>query len=304
MPFRRATALLACAMAVLHVTGCRGGDLERDGITLEAGSVRAVVAPERGGRIMALHFADGPNLLWVNVRPDRLMWKWRNHGGEKTWIGPQESWKTQGGQAWPPPAFFDADPFVVTRRTPTLIVMLSRPDTNWNLRVSCTVEVFADRLRVTSELLPVDDAAAMPATRITNWSVAQLPPPPRIAVRLTGSKRIVNGVDDAKPLPEPARLDGDVLVFDLDRAEASGKGSFDADCFLVDVPGGQLEIRQLGEPPADDGSAIPDRAQLYFAARAELPPNYEPYIEVEFARPFPDSRQQIEFRFIPAAVGD
>ena len=83
-----------------------------------------------------------------------------------------------------------------------------------------------------------------------------------------------------------------------------GKGSFDADCFLVDVPGGQLEIRQLGEPPADDGSAIPDRAQLYFAARAELPPNYEPYIEVEFARPFPDSRQQIEFRFIPAAVGD
>ena len=107
----------------------------------------------------------------------------------------------------------------------------------------------------------------MPATRITNWSVVQLPPPPRVAVRLTDRKRIANGIGEDKPLPGPVRLD-DSLVFDLRSAEASGKCSFDADRFLVDVPGGQLEIRQLGET-LDDGLATPERAQLYFAARAD-----------------------------------
>ena len=153
------------------------------------------------------------------------------------------------------------------------LALLSPADTNWNLRASRTIEVFPDRLRVTSELLPTGD---VPAERITNWSVVQLPPPPRVAVRLTERKRIANGIGEDKPLPGPVRLD-DSLVFDLRSAEASGKCSFDADRFLVDVPGGQLEIRQLGET-LDDGLATPERAQLYFAARAELPPGYEPYI--------------------------
>ena len=290
-PFLAAALLGAAAISGQSCCHLREGGAER--IVLENGDVRAVVVPEFGGRVTSLQFADGPNLLWVNPRPDDLMWDWRNHGGEKTWIGPQESWKTVGGKTWPPPASFDAEPYVVTHRSPTSVALLSPADTHWNLRASRTIEVFPDRLRVTSELLPTGD---VPAERITNWSVVQLPPPPRVAVRLTERKRIANGIGEDKPLPGPVRLD-DSLVFDLRSAEASGKCSFDADRFLVDVPGGQLEIRQLGET-LDDGLATPERAQIYFAARAELPPGYEPYIEVEFTKPHPASRQQIEYRFL------
>ena len=298
-PSLAAALLGAAALLSQSCSHLRSGGAER--IVLENGAVCAVVVPAFGGRVMSLQFAGGPNLLWTNPRPDNLMWHWRNHGGEKTWIGPQESWEALGGKTWPPPAFFDAAPYVVTRRSPTSVVLLSPADTNWNLRVSRTAEVLPDRLRVTSELLPAGD---VPATRLTNWSVVQLPPPPRVAVRLTGRKRLANGMGEDKPLPAPARLANDTQLFDLRHAVASGKCSFDADLFLVEVPGGQFEIRQFGEPPEDDDLAIPDRAQLYFGARTDLPPNYEPYIEVEFALPHPASRQQIEYRFIPTVRGD
>ncbi|MGI5867888.1 MAG: hypothetical protein ACOX9C_00385 [Kiritimatiellia bacterium] len=267
-------------------------------ITIKSENVRAIVAPELGGRVMSLQFNNGANVLWTNAQSKTPIGGWQNSGGEKTWIGPQENWAAVGGRGWPPPDFADRDAFLVTNQTPTSISLLSTPDTNWNVRISRTIEALPDRLRVTSELLPT---GPLPATRITNWSVAQLPPPQRLAVRLTGRKRFTNSMDDHTPLPEPVRLADDKLAFDFSHVTNNGKCSFDADLFLIDVPGGRLAIQQLGEQPEDDLLEVPERAQLYYGAKASLPPDCEPYIEVEFTRPHPASRQQIDYRFIPDA---
>ena len=241
------------------------------------------------------------NLLWVNKHVETLMWGWRNYGGDKTWIGPQESWKPLTGLNWPPPLSFDYAPFTVTTQTVNAVSMRSVINTNWNLAVERTVRVNQGKILVTSSLVS-EPGAPPPDCRITSWAVAQIPTAPRVWVRMIGQKRYHNGSLDSPKLPAPKPLgkSGDCLLFDLTDIGSNGKCFFDADAFLVEVPNGYLSIVQTNCEYLGDGTnGIPERAQFFVGTRQDLPPGYEAYMEIEFAMPYPQSQQTITYSFIP-----
>lgn len=71
-------------------------------MTAEAHSL--VVVPEIGGRIME-YSLDGRNVIWENPeefgKMHDLAKEWRNYGGYKTWVSPQDAW------GWPPDPILD-----------------------------------------------------------------------------------------------------------------------------------------------------------------------------------------------------
>lgn len=301
MPRHHCIAISLAGLLALAGQSCMSpADGARE-IALSNGSIQVAVVPEFGGRIMSFTVSGGENLFWTNKQVKDLMWGWRNYGGEKNWIGPQEGWTDLTGKRWPPPASFDYNPYTVVSQSLTSVTLRSSVDTNWNLQVERTVQVFPDNVSVTSCLIPSGDPANVPSRRITNWSVLQLPPSTRVAARLAGKKRYANGMIDSTKLPKPRRLADDVLLFDMQDIKTSGKCSLDADTFLVEVKGGYLVIRQWGDYPDEDGIEIPERAQIYFGVIKDLPPGYEPYMEIEFAMPYPGSRQTVSYAFIPAS---
>ena len=279
-----------------------GSSLDNTGIVLRDHHITAIIRPDWGGRIMSI-CADGTNnLLWVNQQVETLMWGWRNYGGDKTWIGPQESWKPTTGLNWPPPLSFDYAPFTVTTQTVNAVSMRSAIDTNWNFAVERTVRVDQGKIVVTSSLVSPEPEAKHPDGRMTSWAVAQIPLSPRVWVRMINSKRYHNGFLDSPKLPDPQPLgtNKDCLLFDLTGLGSNGKCFFDADAFLVEVPGGYLSIVQTDCDYLGDGTnGIPERAQFFVGSRKDLPPEYEAYMEIEFAMPYPKSRQTITYSFIP-----
>ena len=82
-------------------------------IRLANGEVEAVIAPERGGRLMRYSRLGETNILWI--APDINsghgdQWGWRNWGGEKNWLWPQDDWPNGD---WPPPLDVEQAPWHV-----------------------------------------------------------------------------------------------------------------------------------------------------------------------------------------------
>ncbi len=77
---------------------------------LTNGAVDAIIIPEIG-RIMSFGKTGGPNLMW-NARPEQLAKTgWKNYGGDKTWLAPQENWPSvNGSKSWPPDNALDGQP--------------------------------------------------------------------------------------------------------------------------------------------------------------------------------------------------
>lgn len=75
-----------------------------DSYRINAGKYSMVVVPDIGGRIME-YSMDGRNVMWENPdefgRTYSITREWRNYGGYKTWIAPQETW------GWPPDPMLD-----------------------------------------------------------------------------------------------------------------------------------------------------------------------------------------------------
>lgn len=299
--------LTGIALALGVAAAPRPADTVADGtaeqpcadLTLEAGPVRVIVAPSLGGRVMAFHWDDGPNLFWTNPDPSNLLYQWKNHGGEKTWIGPQETWAPITGRTWPPPDTFDAQPYAVTGRTPTSATLLSGLDTNWNLRVERTIAVTSDALTITSRIIPAENAAFSRNVPPTHWAVAQFPPATRVDAHLVGLKRIHNGMDDSARLPDPIPLADDVVRFSFSDAAAVGKCGLDADRLVAEFPSGRLTMRQVVEDAVSSRDA-PDRAQIFFGHHSGLPAEHAAYMELEFALPWPHATQTIRYTWDPS----
>jgi hypothetical protein len=269
------------------------------------------------GRLMAIIPEGGPNLLWENKNPETTLWGWKNYGGEKTWIGPQKAWTNllASGSDWPPPPQFDGDPYeYVNPGARGDMELLSAAVPQWNLRVRRRIGVGSDHIvRVWSRLEKADETAPMPDIRFQNWSVAQFAPASKIYARLCGKGRISGepqtGWNPPTPLPEPEALADGILRFDLSQT-ATGKtgckGYLDADALALEVAGGVLIISHILPPGADpepDYNHPPERAQIFLSARQGMPEGCEPYMELEWAQPWPQSEHTVEYRFIPAKPG-
>lgn len=71
---------------------------------MSAGRYSLVVVPAIGGRIME-YSLDGRNVIWENAVEFGKVYEitndWRNYGGYKTWVSPQDYWH------WPPDPILD-----------------------------------------------------------------------------------------------------------------------------------------------------------------------------------------------------
>lgn len=189
----RALLAIACAGALskCHAAG-EGAAASR--IVLENGGFRAEVAPGLGGRVSFYAAAGGSNALWF-AEAAVPMDGWLNHGGEKTWIGPQSLWKSLSGKGWPPPAFFDQARYEVVRerRGRHSVTLESPAGAGGGLRLSRTIELLDDgALSVSSRLICTHGGdSAVPVGELRLWSVVQIPLPERVEVVPESGKAVV-----------------------------------------------------------------------------------------------------------------
>ena len=282
--------------------------VEPDGVVLSDGTgATALVAPAAGGRILAFRPAGAPgNVFWTPPPGDSILYGWNNHGGEKTWIGPQARWSGMAGKGWPPPAFFDQALYeVLPGATAAAATLLSPAPEGGDcpFRVERAASLSNGVLRVESRLVPAGGAgAADRADDFIAWSVLQTPFARRVAVRPAPPARVLNGEGGADPLPEPAKADGGVLVYDLSAVDgvANAKGYFDADAIAAELPGGTLVARRVAMPEDPDPASVPfpehARAEL-FAGGLDASPAKR-YLELEFTATG-TRRLVVEYAFLP-----
>ena len=269
----------------------------------------AIVAPAFGGRVLAFRpagAADGENLFWTNPLDDIVISGWPNHGGEKTWIGPQEFWSEMTGTGWPPPAFFDCGRYHVWPGATSNAVTLLSPspgDTVCPFIVERAISLANGALRVESRLRPLPKSGDAPSRALDEyiaWSVAQVPHSPRVAVRTLPPARVQDGSKTGPNFPTPAVQDGGILVFDLTGIDFNAKAFFDADAIAIELEGGSLVARRIPGPddPAPNAVPFPEhaRAELYSGSVGGHPDVR--YIELEFTstgiRPL-----IVEYSFLP-----
>ena len=280
-------------------------------IVLTNDALRAEIVPAWAGRLMFFGRPGGPNVLWTWPEAARFTVDagekpvWRNVGGEKTWVGSQgRGWcdfaGKESGRVWPPPAWFDSEPMRVVRadtRSALLRTGVHRGG-DWEGAMEREFVLEGERLVVHERLLPTKAAVAGDRARTRPdddrrlWSVAQVPQPDRVAVRLVGEGRHANAVN----MPDPVSAEAPGWVWlELADPPAWGKTDADGDALAMPLPDGSswLVVEQTAPERHLAGFAAPGRAMVY-ASKPDFKPS--PYAELEFAAYGPDAEQTVEFR--------
>lgn len=95
---------------------------------LSEGDLQIVIIPTIGGRIISMEYF-GEEFCRQNESSfgkvsEQSGGDWLNWGGDFDWIGPQESWNTDG---WPPPYMIDSAPWKVSEYNDSSIALQSEP---------------------------------------------------------------------------------------------------------------------------------------------------------------------------------
>lgn len=259
-------------------------------VRLANNEIEAVVAPERGGRLMHYSRTGQPNLLWtaadMSGGEPGLLGGWKNWGGEKSWLWPQEAWKTLAGRDWPPlhemeqaaytPAKIHDGFSGVAFTSPRMAAFSSKLVRTFSLdRKGTTL-----RIHATLE----QDAPSVPPVSL--WSVVQVPTPKEIRVEFVPPGRLVpQDEKNAEVLRFEGTRDGTCRVAVLQKP-ASTKYFGDFDRFLIDTPQGCLCVAQKLDDARlaeleHGGYADVYRGQVYKSQFAGA----DDYTELEFAAP-------------------
>lgn len=280
----------------------------------------AVIAPQYGGRVMSFTTVDAKRNLFWNAPAGAIdLNGWKNHGGEKSWIGPQNLWSAiKKGRSWPPPAHFDSASFKVrdTGEGGADSISMDSPFASGGdacpYGVHRSVSLENGTLRVVSRLVSAPEApdpeAGLPAEENEwhVWSIAQVPWSAEVALRKTGLGRlndggsIERGVFAVRGAPAP---ESSVTTLAIDPDAVSGKLFFDGDAIAVGYPDGALVAHRIAG--AGDTLDYPfpkhGRAQLYTGWHGKRDEGGEKYLELEFtaigAQPL-----EMEFSFFPGAT--
>ena len=270
-------------------------------VVLRSGDTSAVITPDFGGRVLEFHPNGLPNVLWTCPLEDPDLSGWPNHGGEKTWIGPQHLWQEITTKSWPPPAFFDAAVYEVTASSSNSVTLLSPFDSQWGIRVERTITLSGNDLEIVSRILAPRGAPTVPLSELLAWSVVQIPYSYKTAAYPVAPERVENGVEGATPLPTAPELRDGLLHLPLPETCVSGKAGFDAAAFVSDTPNGTLVVSHLSALPADTPQEKrPLPAALYAGAHgkpATAPPELR-YVELELMTPA-DRTHAIAITFVP-----
>ena len=281
---------------------------------LSGEGVVADVAPTLGGRLMSFCSTDesqangsstsesvcrtGSGVLWTAPSNSLVTDGWRNHGGEKTWVGDMSLWRgfDPKGRRWPPPAWFDQDELEAVSSTPTGLVLRSGVHTNddWRVALERAFRFEGDRLVIRESLL--SDSADNPSTNDPRrvWSVTQVPFAPRLAARLVGESRLVPSAG----FPDPGERLGGWVLFDLATVPDKAALACDADALAVEGPAGWLVVSQRADARFLGAFAEPGRALVYTTgAKPDAPA--AAYTELEFVALGPAASQEISFQILP-----
>lgn len=281
---------------------------------LSGEGVVADVAPTLGGRLMFFCLTDesqangsstsesvcstGASALWTAPSNSLVTAGWRNHGGEKTWVGDMSLWRgfDPKGRRWPPPAWFDQDELEVISYSPTGLVLRSDVHTNgdWRVALERAFRFEGDRLVVRESLLSdsADDPAPNDPRRV--WSVTQVPFSERLAARLVGEGRLVPSAG----FPEEGERRGDWILFDIAAAPDKAALACDADALAVEGPAGWLVVSQRADARFLGAFAEPGRALVYTTGAKPDDPAAA-YTELEFVALGPAASHEISFRILP-----
>ncbi len=275
-----------------------------DGPSLTNGVLRADFRPEWGGRLMFFGKTDGVNALWTAPGNATLTNDWKNVGGEKTWVGYDEKWRDvdPAHRRWPPPVFFDSDPFDVVALSPTSIVMRSRPGGGgWGVLVEREAVLREDRLLLTSRLVPTGGEISLPREDLWNWSVVQIPyvssvlavPADGTAFSLDAPELKHDGVSvETVCSSDPGATE---LKLNFDRKTMHSKVGFDSDSLRARTPAGLLVLSHKAAPEFLAGRARGLRAMVCRASSDYLPEETRDYLELEFSCTGAGSEQTVEF---------
>lgn len=263
---------------------------------LSNGVVELVIAPDLGGRILFYGFVGGPNRLWEAPDLDRQIKRlggWKNYGGDKAWIWPQERWAEFAGQSWPPPTEFDQDIHTLTHYDDGHVELRSKAlDRFGKRRLLRTIRLSSAGTAVTIETElqhPGPDAknSADTSPPLATWQITQTPRPD---VCLIATK------DGAKSL-QPSAVEGDGrwpahtieandFKFTVIRPPAEPlKQKVKADATaMANLTGDILFVQQW--QPTEPNAVVgrdPDRCQLYIDTTPTRPDEH--YLEMEWLAP-------------------
>ncbi|MBR4612138.1 MAG: hypothetical protein IKO40_05415 [Kiritimatiellae bacterium] len=279
-------------------------------IVLENDNLRAEIVPAWAGRLMSFGRKGGENVLWT--QPEAADFgcypsgtpMWKNVGGEKTWVGSQGAgWRAfagiETGSAWPPPAWFDSIPMNVVESSPNHLVLRTAAHPGirgWVVAMEREFTLEADVLVIRQRLIPEaigdDGPAVLPDDDRRLWSVAQVPRPAFVMMRLIGECRHVKF--GPLPAPDPDGVPGWSRLV-ISNSDKPGKICLDGDALAMPLAdGGWFFIEQTAPERFLTSFAEPGRAMVYTS-----PDDFKPsvYAELEFAAYGPEAEQTLRLSF-------
>lgn len=255
-------------------------------VFLEKDGTRVGVRPDSAGRIVALHFQDGPNLVDASLIPDPagdpppLDYKWTQDRGEIIWAGPQATWwKDQDALPgkrnanWPPDPDWTLARFAILEHSPHHLVLQSPVSRITGLQLTKTIECLpGGKVRLQAR---AQNAARHPVERDL-WFVFRAPASCRDyvpihgpeAVRLIhpGGSRVQDGLHSLF-LPPPDET-----------GVAANKASIQpaAPWIACEYPAGFLIFRF---PPVSASAVAPGQAPVEIYRKVER--GHAPLLEIE-----------------------
>jgi len=200
MRWVRVFAIVAALIVVLSAWSYAKVTVERidyrgwaDSYRLTAGLYSLVVVPEIGGRIMEYSY-DGTNLLWENTeeygRTYPISKDWRNYGGYKIWIAPQELW------SWPPDPMIDFAKanIEVLQNAKGLPVLKVTGAPAFDSGVAVSKEILMDETGEVVLKQIMRNIAGKPIT-CSIWDVTQTKTPGLIAFPLNENSKFDDGIN-------------------------------------------------------------------------------------------------------------
>jgi hypothetical protein len=168
---------------------------------------RLVVVPFLSGRTMFYGPLNGPNLFYERVEELALIGQpledglWRNYGGYKCWLAPQEQ------TGWPPNTAIDGAPYEVLNLEQTAhgyrLVLQGPPAAQFGVRMLLTYELSHTQPGVT--IWQGFENISTEVVEWSAWSVTQVPTPGYVSLPAAG--RIYNFPEfSAKPEIENQQL--------------------------------------------------------------------------------------------------
>lgn len=266
----------------------------QDVAVLRNEDIEMVVVPACG-RI--IHYAPPgePNFLWENPESGQPSAKqkssrgksataWTNHGGDKAWPWPQSRWPQVIGHEWPPPKELERrahDLRVISR---CAVELTSEPLHDFGCRVGreITLSPRGNRATIRTTLDPIEGAPSHEASPWAAWSVTQIRPPLRIALRIDPNTDLPVG---HKPLSGQSwetvkRIGGDVLIARV--PDHSAKFGADGDIIAAEMGNWLFVQKRLPDESTDGRRLSGEAAQLFTTGKLPNAPRGSEYVEFEF----------------------